>query len=166
VSKKKPSIGVLLFGAGLLVTAIYKVILMLSTISSVKTGHYDYLFGYLPEGRFHARYIISWADKILELISAIGILCLNDVGRRIAILTWFLIVCGVSVKHPYVAFQNHVLALNQLGVINLEWLKAHGIPSENFIWWCVIGARLQDGLFGLFLIYFFTRPHVKKQFQP
>ena len=160
MSKKNISRVIILFGIGLLLSSLYKIILMM-----FHYDHYVELFGYLPKEQFLLRYILSWADKILELVSAVGILYRNDLCRKIAIFTWFVIICAVPIKHPYVGFQNHVQYIIDHGIIDFKLIQALGISQEKFTWWAVWGARLQDVVFGVCLIYFFTRREVKEQFK-
>ena len=158
--KNKPSRGVLLFGIGLLLSTLYKIYLLMFHYE-----HFVYLFGHMPKEQFQIRFFLSWADKIVELVAAIGILCLNDFCRKMAIIIWFLIICTVPIKHPFDGFQKHIRFLDQVGIISIHKIEKLGMSEERLVWWSVWAARLQDSLFGLCLIYFFTRKQVKEQFK-
>lgn len=154
----KKSIGVTLFSAGLILSSLYKMIILLNF------PHYIYLHQELCRQCIIFRYLVSWIEKILILASGIGILYQKDIFRRMAIALWLIIICTISLKHPYAGFLNHIVYLDHAGVINLKFFESHGIPLPVLHQTVVILARLQDVTFGLCLIYFFTRPSVKSQF--
>ncbi len=154
----KRSIGVTLFSAGLILSSLYKMIVLLNF------SHYIYLHQDLDRQSIIFRYLVSWIEKILTLASGAGILYQKDIFRKMAIALWLIIICTISLKHPYAGFLNHIVYLDHVGIISLKFLESHGMPLPVLHQTVVILARLQDVIFGLCLIYFFTRHSVKSQF--
>ncbi|MDE2214598.1 MAG: hypothetical protein KGJ61_05700 [Candidatus Omnitrophica bacterium] len=121
--------------------------------------HYAYLFGQYPPGIIDLRYGVSWIIKLLGLVAGIGILKLNEWCRKLAVFNSLFVVLLVNLKHPYAAYALHAKYLDQtMGGI-------FPVTFSDFVWPALIIQRSIDVIFGLLLIYFFTRPGVKRQFK-
>lgn len=105
------------------------------------------------------RIIICSMLHIAQMICAIGILNLKEVARKIAIIVYaaymfwvpLLLVLFTS-KNLVNNVKNHAAGLD---------LKTAGIIAEVVL----IFAIISSVLWFAFIIYFFTRPKVKEQFQ-
>ncbi|MFH1692597.1 MAG: hypothetical protein ABIC68_08580 [Candidatus Omnitrophota bacterium] len=125
---------------------------------------YWHNFSYLSPSLLLVRYLFSWAQRILGLVVAIGILRLKNSFRWLAIAMGCFTVLTLYWKHPYQAFLIHAQYLDQqLGFIFAQL----GHPEISFakltvpalIMHCVL-----DIIFWGSSIYYLTRPSVKKHF--
>jgi SAM-dependent methyltransferase len=150
----KRSLGVTIFGVIFIVSSLWAMVTLLDF------NHYAYFFKYLPEKIIWLRYFGSWVLRILILISGIGILCLSDNFRKLAICLFIFTIVTVYWKHPLAGFQNHTAYLDNL-------FKSHGLYSSfsSIANISAICARIIDVLFAIIPIYYFTRKDVKEQFR-
>jgi len=126
---------------------------------------YMHIYSYLPPWLAMLRYSFSWFQRILGLTAAVGMLRLNDLARRLAIVIGSFTILTVYWKHPYTGFKIHTAYLDQhIGYI----LKGWGFPDLSFSQFtlaAVIVACLWDICFFGFMIYYLTRPSVKAHFR-
>lgn len=159
MSHKKPK-GVIVFGMLLVVSSI----LHISTLIFSRDWYW-YNFNYLPPAVLITRYLFSWVQRILGVVSGLGILCLKNFYRRLALaIAWFTIF-ALPWKHPYRAFLNHAQLLDEL--LGFLFKKA-GHSEISFTALAVpalITHYVLDIVFCASLIYYFTRPEVKKHFK-
>lgn len=154
---KLRSWGVAILGHLLIWTSLYQIFVLLSAGYS----YYSYLHQEYSPAVIFLRYVVSWIIKIAGLIAGVGILKLNEAARIFAIFNSLFIVLTVHLKHSYAAYSLHMKGLDQsLGVIHPAMSFSSLTGLALFI------QRAIDVVFGLVLIYFFTRPAVKKQFKP
>jgi len=148
--------GVTFWGYLLIWSSIYQILALLSG----GYAHYAYLHQEYAPKVILFRYWVSWIIKIAGIIAGIGILKLNDWCRKFAIFNSLFTILTVNLKHTYAAYSLHTKYLDQtmVGVF----------PKGGFssiTWTALIIQRSIDVIFGLLLIYFFTRPEVRKQFK-
>lgn len=148
--------GVTIFGVLLIISSLYQ-------IGALILGgyeHYAYLHKEYNSNIILIRYMVSWVIKISGLVAGIGILRLNDLCRKLAIINSLFVILTVHLKHTYPAYSLHTKYLDQtMGGI---------FPSVSFVsftWPALIIQRSIDVIFGILLIYFFTRIEVRQQFK-
>ncbi len=150
--EKRP-LGVTIFG-------ILLIWISLQRIPWLSFNVYRYYFQSLPEKIILIRYFISVSMGILKLASGIGVLSLKDVFRKAALFISFISILTVYWKHPFFVFLK----------IRREAIAKSGISMpENEInliaWTAVIIVSLLTIGFSIALIYYFTRPKIKKLFK-
>jgi hypothetical protein len=124
-------------------------------------------YGYLPPWLIVTRYAFSWLQRCAGILAAIGLLALNDVARKLAILIGTFTILTIYWKHPYVAYKSHAEYLDrQMGPWFYEIGAPAGFKIASYTTAAVILNCALDILFCSILIYFFTRRSVKKQFKP
>lgn len=158
--RRKPK-GIIIFGTLLIVSSV----IHMSTLV-FERDWYWYNYSYMPPVWILTRFLFSWFQRILGLTAGIGILYLKNGCRRLAIaISWFTMLV-LYWKHPYEAFLNHTRYLDQrLGYL----FKMAGYPKISFSALTVpalITHYCLDILFCGSLIYYFTRPQIKKHFGP
>jgi hypothetical protein len=122
--------------------------------------HYAYLHQEYGPETILIRYWVSWAIKIAGLIAGIGVLKLNDWCRKLAVFNSLFIILTITLKHTYAAYSLHTRYLDHtIGGL------FPGVSFASLTWPALIIQRAIDIIFGLLLIYFFTRPQVRKQFK-
>lgn len=152
---------------------IFGILLIVSSTMHMHTlldfEHYRYLFHPLPEGIILLRYSISWGMRIIGLISAVGILRLKDIFRKISIYLFIFTILTVNWKHPCFGFQNHAAYLDKFlkdsGLYPLE-IWGTRIPSfSSLANVSALCAQILEVLFAAVFIYYFTRPKIKVRFK-
>jgi hypothetical protein len=147
--------GVTIFGVILIVGALYQMIgVYLAGYNFYCQLHQEYNGSMLQ-----IRYAVSWGIKIAGLLLGIGILYLNDFSRKMLIVYYLFIIATVHLKHTYAAYSIHTKMLDQ----NLEGISSI-VSFQSLTWPALIIQRGVDVVFGILLIYFFTRLDVRKQF--
>ena len=154
---KLRSRGVTVFGVLLVLGSLFQIWILWSA----GYAHYSYLHQEYSSNVIYLRYIVSWVVKIIGLILGVGILRLNDWCRKLAIINCILLILTVHLKHSYPAYSLHLKYLDQM----TGGGAYPGMSFESLIWPALIAQRSLDIIFGIALIYFFTRPSVRKQFQ-
>ena len=144
-----------IWGILLIVFSLYGMILLLSS----GHDHYRYLHQEYPPAIIALRYCVSWAVKILGFISGVGILYRKDFFRKTAIAGSLFTILTIHLKHSYAGFSQHARYLDDHLDINLQ-----GIAFSSLAWPAMMTARVLDIIFAVLLIYFFTRPEVRKYF--
>ena len=152
--------GVTVFGYILVLESTYHIIVL----ASAGYAHYAFTFHQYSPGLILIRYIFSWFIKLAGLAAGIGVLKQIDFFRKFAILNSLMIVCLVNLKHPYEAYSVYTKELDQ-SLQPFLTNQLHGLTFSSITWPALIIQRTIDVVFGLSLIYFFTRPQVKAQFK-
>jgi hypothetical protein len=148
--------GVTIWGYLLILSSLFQMIVLISGGYT----HYAYLHQEYSPNTILIRYWVSWIIKFAGLIAGIGILNLNEWCRKFAILSSLFTVLTVHLKHTYAAYSLHAKYLDQtMGG------QFPGVSFSSLTWPALIIQRSIDIIFGLLLIYFFTRPEVRKQFK-
>ena len=111
------------------------------------------------------RYFVSWAVKLLGLLSGIGIIYRKEIFRKTAIVGSLFTILTAGLQHTYAEFHQYTQYMDQ------HLLNSIAVPVEGFTFSAITGlavimARVLDIFFAGLLIYFFTRPEVKKHFEP
>ena len=143
-----------IWGILLIVFSLCGMILLLSS----GYDHYRYLHQEYPPAIIALSYCVSWAVKILGLVSGIGILYRKDFFRKTAIAGSLFAILTTHLKHSYAGFLQHAHYLDEHLDLNL------GIAFSSIAWPAMAAARIIDVIFAAALIYFFTRPEVRKHF--
>ena len=148
--------GITFWGYLLIVSSLFQ----LAVLISGGYAHYAYLHQEYPTNTILIRYWFSWIIKIAGIVAGIGVLKLNDWCRKLAIFNSLVTVLTVHLKHTYAAYSLHTKYLDQTmgGMF-------HGITFSSLTWPALVIQRAIDIIFGILLIYFFTRPQVIKQFK-
>lgn len=158
---RKKSLGVTVFGVLLIVTSLSQMGML------TEFSRYKIIFQHIPENILLARYALSWSLRIVGLACGFGLLNLKDAFRKIGLGLNIFTILTIFGKHPFTGYKNHIEYMAQQGFIHINSiLFALKIPYEALIWVCVIVTSAVDLIFAISFIYFFTRPSVKKQFQP
>ncbi len=153
---KKPSIGVIIFGVVLILGALFQMFLV------YRSGYEYYcrLHQEYDSTMLYVRYLVSWGIKLAGLVLGFGILKLNDWARKLLIAYYVFIIATVHLKHAYPAYMIHLQDLDK----SYGHLLA-GFTFVSLAWPSLIIQRGVDVVFGLLVIYFFTRPEVRNQFK-
>ncbi len=146
----KASRGVKIFAYILIYSSLFQ---MVATLSA-GYGHFAYLHQEYAGPMLMVRYIVSWVTKTLGLVAGIGVLNLKEWARRLALFNSVVAIATVHLKHAAHAYALHLQHME----------RTFGLDVTNLLWPSLILQRLIDIIFGLALIYFFTRPSVKRQF--
>ena len=124
-------------------------------------------YSYMPPWLMLTRYTFSRFQRVLGVLAAVGILALNEAARKLLIAIEVFTILTINWKHPYEGYKAHTdfldgylgPMLHQLGTPAGFKISAYALPAA-------IVNRVLDVIFCLIVIYFFTRPSVKKQFDP
>jgi hypothetical protein len=157
---------------------VFSVLIILSSLLHINTLYrysdwYTGIYGYWPEWLIDLRYAFSWIQRIIGIMTAIGILFLNNLYRRIGILLGCFTIITIYWKHPYQAFlKSNMILDEQLGPlfehIGLQdYLQSIGLAPLSFASYTVAAIvfhSLLDILFWFGFIYYFTRPEIKRIF--
>ena len=151
-SRAFPSIGIVIFAS------IFQIFKLFD-----REFYWD-IFRYMPPYVILIRYIFSWVQRCIGMTTAIGLLFLKNVFRKITLVLGIFTICTVYWKHPYQGFLIHTQRLDeQFG----HYLAMSGFPELTFTSitrYAVIGNIILDILFWGILIFYFTRSRVKEQF--
>ena len=156
------SVGVTVFGVLLVVSSA--IMLPGYFWSGYRPDQYKIIHQSLPEWLIVIRYIVSCGLRIVGLVSGIGILYLNDVFRKIAIGLGIFVMSTIFFKHPFHGFSVQADKIEEL-VFLIRELGFYSVSASMVTWGLVILVSLIDFVFAASIVYFFTRPKVKKQFQ-
>ena len=122
-------------------------------------------FDFLPASFIVIRYAGSWIQRVVGLLSGIGIIFRNEFSRRTMIVLSLYNIVTAYWKHPLIVFQR------QAAVWDIEWphfFAQYGMPQMTFgrlaVPVAVMGVVYEWACFG-FLLYFLTRPAVKSEFR-
>ena len=156
---KKIFSGIDIWGGLLVICSLYQ----LSGL--INYGHYAFLYNAYPPNVILLRYFVSWAVKLLGLLSGIGIIYRKEIFRKTAIVGSLFTILTAGLQHTYAEFHQYTQYMDQ------HLLNSIAVPVEGFTFSAITGlavimARVLDIFFAGSLIYFFTRPEVKKHFEP
>lgn len=148
---KKP-LGVKIFGALIVVSSLVHIQTLI-----VDMEWYFYTYSYLPHWLAVCRYSFSWFQRIFGLTAGIGIFFYRDVFRKMLLILGIFTITTVYWKHPYQGVKQHVLILKET--------VPNYVYSEKIVLASVIFLITLDVVFQGAVIYYFTRPSVKKSFK-
>ena len=149
---------------------VFAILLILSTlIWSMAHLNYDYYrttVKFLPEAFVRIRYFVSIINRFLVLVSAVGILFLKDIFRKIGLLLCFLTVCVLPWKHPFFTFKDLAEKATQdvLSAMPPVDILTRELIFKISLWSSVAIVYIIDIGFAVAFIYYFTRPKVKSLF--
>jgi len=153
-SGKKRSRGVTIFAVLLIVGSIHKL------IGLSDYNYYVLMFQHLPSDLIITRYTFSIALRILGFSIAMGILMLNEFSRKVIVILSFCTILTIYWKHPLQVFTNLAVHVGQ----NTPSFEGVTLLNPVFPIVAMIFYSIWDIMFSCSMIYFFTRPNVKKQF--
>jgi len=153
---KKTAVNINIWGILLIVSSVYGMIVLLES----GYDHYRYLHQEYSASIIALRYCVSWAVKILGFISGVGILMRKDFFRKTAIAGSLFAILTTHLKHSAKGFAQHTRYLDEHFDIPLE-----GFHFSSLTWSAMMISRTIDMIFAAALIYFFTRPGVRKHFR-
>ena len=114
-----------------------------------------------PENLIFLRYLFSIFQRLVLLISGIGILFRRDIFRKITIFASFFIISTVYWKHPVACYRK----ILWWKIID-KTLPVDIITRINMLAWvCVAISTIIDVSICLCLIYYLTRANIKEQFK-
>lgn len=149
---------------------VFAILLILSTlIWSIGHLNYDYYRAtvrFLPEASARIRYFISIVNRFLVLASAMGILFLKDIFRKIGLLLCFLTVCIMPWKHPFFTLKDITEKVTQQILSTMPPIDTltRELVFKISLWSSVAVVYIIDIGFAVAFIYYFTRPKVKNLF--
>ncbi len=146
---------------GIIISAILIILYSLHGLPTVGFDIYYSKFYPLPEKVILARYIYSIALRIALITCSLGILLRKDIFRKVLLLISFFTIATVYWKHPVDCFKRVLLWKIEQGILPAEALSTIDMASRISALLCSV----VDIVFALCLIYYFTRPKVKKQFR-
>ena len=152
--------GVTVFGALLILSSFVHIQKMI-----VEGPVYVHYYSYLSPEWIVARYAFSWFQRLVGILAGVGILARKEIGRKLALLIGIFTVLTVYWKHPYEAVKLHTEHLDQKYGYLLAWTRT-GVTFSSVTSASVFFLILSDVVFWAVFIYFFTRPSVKRQFEP
>jgi hypothetical protein len=159
MENKKP-VGIKIFGILIILTSLIQIFDLLNF------EFYKWLFYPLPEHIIRARYIFSIICRLVGLSAGIGILFHKDLFRKAALLLFSGVLCFAYWKHPYysvsrtlrTALEASFKRYNISYAISPSQIKTLSIISMFLLYFI-------DICFAICLIYYFTRPKIKKWFR-
>lgn len=121
---------------------------------------YQFMFQHLPQDMILMRYKFSIVLRAAILITAIGILSRKDVFRKLLIWISFFNIITIYWKHPIGCYRHIFKKMTELGLMQSSSL----CQSNVFPWVMMACCYAIDIFIAAGIIYFFTRPSVKVQF--
>jgi len=147
---KRP-LGVIIFGILLIFGALFQ-------MRGLSTDTYKFLFQPLPKKIILVRYYISLTMILLGIVSGIGIFFLRSFFRKTVLFIGFYILYNYLVEGPLFVFRKLPKYIRQIIPTTAE-------PRVSFILWTTIIVNfIIEFCFSICLIYYFTRPKVKRAF--
>jgi hypothetical protein len=159
VKKPKPAIGIIIFGIFLVITSF----LQIQKFSSF--NNYRIIFQHLPDNLIIVRYFISIGLRILGFIAGCGLLFRKEFARKLSIYLAIFTICTIYWKHPYPVVANSCRIVYYT-MYNSSGATQFVLPAEvkTVTLLALIVFYLIDIIFFSVLIYYFTRPRVREQF--
>lgn len=154
--EKKTAVWINLWAMALIASSFYGMIVLLGS----GYNYYRYLHPEYSPAIIAIRYFVSWAVRIVGLISGIGILYRKEFFRKTAIAGSLFTILTIHLKHSAKGFVRLTHSLDDHFNIPLE-----GVTFISLMWPAIVIARMIDVIFAGYLIYFFTRREVKKYFR-
>jgi hypothetical protein len=155
------STGVTVFAFLLIVSSIMHIHKLIVNVS-----WYVDTYSYLPPWLIVLRYSFSWLQRALGILAAVGLLALNDTARKLAIAIGIFTILTIYWKHPYIAYKAHTEFLDsRFGLLFHQLGAPAGFKISSYAMAAVVLNCALDVMFCGILIYFLTRPVVKKQFK-
>ena len=121
---------------------------------------YRLIFQYLPQDTILLRHKFSIALRAAMLITAVGVLFRKELFRRLMIGIFSFTIITIYWKHPLGCYRHIFKGMAESGLIQSSLLRL----SDTFSWIMMISCYAIDISVAAGLIYFFTRPVVKSQF--
>ncbi|MDD5568155.1 MAG: hypothetical protein PHY88_03000 [Candidatus Omnitrophica bacterium] len=113
-----------------------------------------------PKSLIFIRYLFSLGIRAALFISGIGILFRKDIFRKIAIFVGLFTIATIYWKHPVEVYRKILWWQIRQGVLSVE-----AIPRIDMLaWFCAVTSYLVDIIVSLCLVYYLTRPKVRKLF--
>jgi hypothetical protein len=149
IPRKRP-LGVIIFGLILIVTSL-DLLRHMPAYSFYANVNHEW-----PESIIKMRFVGSYVFRLIGLACGVGVLCLSNSFRKLLLgLSWYS-VATLPLRHTY---QAHLFFCEPI-------YHQYGstFSLQTFTWITVIIRWFIDGIFSLSVIYYFTRPAVKKSF--
>ena len=158
-SRSFPSIGIVIFAILIIGSSLIHMHKLI-----VDRIWYFETYAYLPVWLATVRYCFSWFQRIVGISTALGVLFLKNIFRKIAIAIGIFTICTVYWKHPYQGFLKHTRVLDEKYGHYIALIGFPEITFSSLTLYAVIGHCILDIVFWGFFIYYFIRPGVKAQF--
>jgi hypothetical protein len=146
---KRPPLGVIIFGLILIISSVDQM------IHIPKFDEYGFINHGLNVYVLKLRFIISWALRIIGLISGIGILFLEERVRKLLLALSVFSILTVFFRHTYSSFVLYTTPIYDQGSVK-------GLSLESFTWIAVFVRCGIEIIFSSSVIYYFTRPKITK----
>jgi len=157
---RKGSTGIRVFSSLLIVWAMFNLMGM------ADVEGWNFINQPLPESVIQANYFISVFFATLALMSGVGILFLQESFRKVVIASAFFTLFTYLVEGPLFIYANLPdLVQQQAALVITESPDLSLAGLKTAIWFIMIFGYVLDFGFAVALIYFFTKPQVKKQFK-
>lgn len=143
--------------------AVLLVLGALYQFKGLSLSGYKFFFRDLPYNLIIARYYISLGMIIIGVITGIGLFFLKDIFRRTALFIGGYIIFGYLVEGPFLVFK-YIPGYIQGLVVHMASLGTKSFNVYLTVWAPIIFSMLVELGFGVFLIYYFTRPNIRKIF--
>ncbi len=124
---------------------------------------YRFFFRDLPYNLIIARYYISLGMIIIGVLTGIGLFFLKDIFRRTALFIGGYIIFGYLIEGPFLVFRYIPEYVRGL-VVHMVSLGTKSFNVSMAVWIPIVFSMLVELGFGVFLVYYFTRPHIRKIF--
>jgi len=151
MKRKRPPLGVIIFGLILIVTSLDLLRHMPVYYFYAQVNHE------WAEPFLKIRFIGSYIFRLLGLACGVGVLCLSDTFRKILVVFSYYCLITTPLRHTYSAqlFFSEPLYRQYGSMFSLQ----------TFTWIAVIMRWIIDGLFSILVIYYFMRPKVIEHFK-
>jgi len=156
---RKGSTGIRVFSSLLIVWAMFNLMGM------ADVEGWNFINQPLPERVVQANYFITVFFTTLAMMSGLGILFLKESFRKIVIAAAFFTLFTYLIEGPLFIYANlPALVQKQAALVIAESPDLSLVGLKVAIWFITIFGYVLDFGFAVALVYFFTRPQVKKQF--
>jgi len=152
---KKPK-GVIIFGVMLAIASLSR----LSWIFNY--SYYKVIFHQLPDALIPVRYFFTIISKMAGLICGIGILSFKEIYRKLTVWLFTLTFLTTFWRHPYFSVENSVRSIWDIQLA-VKFGRLINLASLTKI--CFVTICFADMLFTVGVIYYLTRPKLRKHFR-
>lgn len=132
----------------------------------LETEWYAKMFDYMPQHLVYARYAFSWAQRVVGIGCAVGLLYYKEIFRKITLFWGAFVLLTLYWKHPLARFMNAAEYAGRRIAEPLAAIRAYNpnITLESLVAVSVGVMYFLDITFWACVFYFLTRPHIKNQF--
>jgi hypothetical protein len=138
---------------------------MFNLMGMANVEDWNYLNQPLPLELIQVNYFITVFFISLALMSGIGILFLKESFRKIVIAAACFTLFTYLIEGPLLIYPNLAgFVAKQTAYVSAEAPDLSVAGLQAALWFMIIIGYVLDFGFAVALVYYFTRPQVKKQF--